>query len=266
MAILQKTLPHTPWADPRMSRLPGILPLDPADWLVVDEAYAGQMAERDRLFAQAPDKVHALDPAALPAARELLDRVLAHLAARGDFGIAQGAVTRPDGVRVPIDRDAPLLTAGRLVQEDLCLMEKRGAEHVLTGAALCFPASWTLAEKFMRPLIRLHVPVAPYDEDIARRVQRLFDGLAPGRMLWRANAHLYEDPALFQPRPEAAPRSDAAGAAPFMRSERQCLLRLPESRAVVFSIHTYVVRVEDLSADQKATLDGHAAAGRDMRR
>jgi hypothetical protein len=28
---------------------------------------------------------------------------------------------------------------------------------------------------------------------------------------------------------------------PSMRSERQCVLRLPETRACVFSIHTYVM-------------------------
>lgn len=268
MAILQKSLPYTPWDDPRMSRLPGIQPLDPADWLLVDEAYGPQMAERDRLIAQVPDKVHALDPAALPAAQELLETILGHLAARGDFEIGEGAVTRPDGGRVALDRASPLLTAARLVQEDLCLMEKwgEGEEHVLTGAALCFPASWTLAEKFMRPLIRIHRPVAPYDGEIARRVQRLFDGLAPGRVLWRANAHFYQDPALFQPRPEAAPRSEIEGPAPYLRSERQCLLRLPETRAVVFSIHTYVVQVDRLSDAQKAALEASPIAYQDVRR
>jgi len=268
MAILQKTLPYTPWDDPRMARLPGIQPLDPADWLIVDEAYAAQMAERERLFAQMPGKVHALDPGARPAARELLDTVLTHLAARGDFEVGEDAVTRPDGVRVTLDRDAPLLTAGRLVQEDLCLMERRGEgdEHILTGAVLCFPSSWTLAEKFMRPLIRIHRPVEPYDADVARRVQRLFDAIVPGRALWRANAHLYEDPALFQPRPEAAPRSKVPASAPYMRSERQCLMPLVQTQAVVFSIHTYMLRVADLSEAQKAALADHPIADQDDQR
>ena len=35
---------------------------------------------------------------------------------------------------------------------------------------------------------------------------------------------------------------------PFTRSERQCILRLPESDAVVFTIHTYVVRDGDTVA------------------
>jgi len=35
---------------------------------------------------------------------------------------------------------------------------------------------------------------------------------------------------------------------PFLRSERQCILRLPETEAVVFTIHTTVVRRDDTPA------------------
>ena len=255
--ILQNSLPYTPWGDARMTRLPGIQPLAFDDWLLVDDAYAAQMAERDRLIAHLRDAVHALAPEAHRAATELLDLVLADLDRRDGFQRAKTLVTRPDGVRVPLDFSAPLLTLGRLVQEDLCLLQPDGQEHVLTGAILCFPASWTLVEKFMRPLIRIHAPVPQYDENIAPRVQRLFDGLQPGRVLWRANAHFYEDSTLFQPRAEAAPRMAVTAPAPYLRSERQCLLRLPETGAVVFSIHTIVVRSDDLSAAQKAALEAN---------
>ena len=50
-----------------------------------------------------------------------------------------------------------------------------------------------------------------------------------------------------RPRPRAEDRR-------FMRSERQCLLRLPQSGAVVFTIHTYVVRLEDLTEAERAGL------------
>ena len=109
-------------------------------------------------------------------------------------------VRRPDGVTVAIDRADPLGTLGHLVQEDLCLMEKRNEAHVLTAAVLCFPASWRLAEKIGRPLEAIHAPVPEYDPKLARRVQRLFDGVQPGRPLWRVNALRYADPALHQPR------------------------------------------------------------------
>ena len=249
--VLQTCLPYTPWSDPRLSRLPGMVPLDMADWIVTDEAFAGQMALRDRLITGRRAEVLQVDPSAEDAAGELLDLILTHIAAMPGYQIGAKTVRRPDGVSVPLDRADPLATAGRLVQEDLCLLQQRGDEHVLTGAVLCFPASWTLAEKFLRPLIGIHDPIASYDADIARRVQRLFDAIRPDRPLWRANAHLWDHATLFAPRPESDPRPPVDYPAPFLRSERQCLLRLADTGAVVFSIHTYLLRTEDLTPGQK---------------
>ena len=243
--ILQKSVPYAALGE---RRLPGIAPLDWGDWIVVDDAYGGQMARRETLLSERREAVLALDESALAAARELLDKVLGLVLARGDFARAGEVVTCPDGRRVVIDRDDPLGTLGRLVQEDFCLLDKRGEEHVLVGAVLCFPASWMLAEKFMRPLIDIHVPVAEYTEDIAKRVQRLFDGVRADRPLWRFNALWYEEAELHQPRSAHAPRRQAPGveAGAFFRSEKQSILRLPETGMAVFSIHTFVVARADM--------------------
>jgi dimethylamine monooxygenase subunit A len=252
--ILQSRLPFASWMDPRTARLPGILPIEGDDWLRVDDAFAGQMAERDRLIATRPEIVHGLLDSGHPAAAELYATVLARLARTAGYRVAATEVQRPDGVVVPLDPAMPLITLGRLVQEDLCLMEKHGDAHVLTGAVLCFPASWYLPEKLGRPLLGIHIPVPSYDPDIARRVQRLFDAIRPEQPLWRANALVYRDPTLHQPRREGDPRTDRRGGS-YVRSERQCLLRLPETRAVVFSIHSYVVDLATLSAEELAGLD-----------
>ena len=255
--ILQQRLRFAPWMQAESRRLPGIMPLAPADWLQVDEAYSAQLALKAGLLETRRDEVHALSQGARPAAGELLARVLIALKTLPGFTCGDGRVRRPDGEWVTIDHDEPLVTLSRLVQEDLVIMEKRGAEHVLTAALLCFPASWTLAQKFMKPLTVIHTPVAPYDADVARRVQRLFDAIHADRPLWRANALFYEDPALYQPRREEAPRQRAKGRAPFVRSERQSLLRLPETGAVVFSIHTTLVRRDALTPEQVAGLARH---------
>ncbi len=256
--ILQSRLPFAPWMDPRTARLPGILPVEGEDWLRVDEAFAGQMAERDRLIAGHEEIVHALTEPARPAAEELYARVLAHLARpegqRQGYRVGSASVLRPDGVEVDLQPEAPLRTLGRLVQEDLCLLEKQGEEHVLTGACLCFPASWWLGEKIGRPMTAIHVPVKEYDEGLARRVQRLFDAIRVEQPLWRMNALVYVDPTLHQPRREADPRKDRRGGS-YLRAERQCLLRLPQTQAVVFSIHTYVVRLDALRPEEIAGLE-----------
>lgn len=242
--ILQTSIPYDALAD---RPLPGIAPLNLEDWLIIDDAYAAQMSLRCSLLSEKPDLVSALSEEALPAAQEVLDLALDQLAARADFDIGPQEVRCPDGRVVAVDRTQPLRTLGQIIQEDICLMQKVGEEHVLTGAVLCFPASWTLSEKFMRPLIGIHVPVVEYDENIAKRVQRLFDGVRAGRPLWRKNALWYDDPSLFTPRPENAPRDPVpATTGVYLRSEKQCILRLPKTDAVVFSIHTFMVRREQV--------------------
>ncbi|MCU0803182.1 MAG: DUF3445 domain-containing protein [Rhodobacteraceae bacterium] len=248
--------------DAQTRRLPGTKPLDMADWLVVDEAYAAQMALRDHLIAQRPAAVHAMLPQAEGAAREVYDLILPLLPGLG-FTVGLDAVERPDGVVVPLNAGQPLMTLGRLVQEDLCIMQEDGAgEHALTGAILCFPAGWMLNEKLGRPMMRIHQPVAKYTEDVGRRVQRLMDMVRVGAPLWRANGH-HSDAPLFNPLSEEASHKGyqavpvVATDKPFIRSERQALIRLPASGAVLFSIHTYVIRHEDLTAEQAAGLAEH---------
>ena len=235
--ILQQRLPY----DVEAKRaLPGIAPLDMAEWLLVDEAFSAQMAERARLLSERRDDVLAVTDGAGPAMSELLQYVLDWLAENGaGYDISAKEVRRPDGVTVRIDREDPMGTLGHLVQEDICLLEKRGEEHVLSAAVLCFPASWRLAEKIGRPLTAIHVPVPEYDDKLARRVQRLFDGVQVDRPLWRFNALNYADAVLHQPRSRVQPSETAD--LPYLRTERQCVLRLPETRACVFSIHSYVL-------------------------
>ena len=75
-AVLQKRLPEAPWMDAARWRLPGTVPIDPSLWLMQDDAFAGQMAERDRLIRDWRDAVVTCLDAASDAAQECLDLVL----------------------------------------------------------------------------------------------------------------------------------------------------------------------------------------------
>lgn len=252
--ILQSRLPQAAWMDPRTSRLPGIQPVEGDDWLRIDEAFATQMAERDRLVATRLPEVVAMLPEARAAAEELYALILARLSEVPGYRVGAAEVVRPDGVGVALDPSRPLECLARLVQEDLCLLERHGEEHVLTGAALCFPASWSLDEKLGRPLIGIHRTVRRYDSDVTKRVQRMFDAIRPEQALWRMNALVYVDPKLHQPGREGDPRTDRRSGQ-FVRSERQTLKRLPKTGAVLFAIHTYVVRLDSLTAEERAGLE-----------
>lgn len=249
-------VPFAPFMSPRTAHPPGISPLKFSDWLHRDAAYAEQMAYRDRLIETRRDIVFACLPEAEAMAAELLEKVVAFNLSYGDFTVTDGAATRPDGVTVPLDADHPLITAGRLAQEDFCLLQKPagGDEHVLTGAILCFPSRWSLAQKIGRPLTGVHDPVPGYNDGLAPRVQRMFDGLRPDRLLVRGNWLVHPTPELHQPLTEEVKQgrnSELTGRF-WLRVERQALLKLTDG--VAFSIKTCVTPIEALTEAQRAGL------------
>lgn len=221
--------------------LPGIRPVGQADWVTVDQSYSAQIQQKTALLAGKRNAVLAQLPQANEVVQELLAEVLKLLRTRPDFVVEAGAVICPDGRRVSA-LGSPLRVIAQLLQEDIVIHQPVGVEHGMTAALLCFPASWTLAQKIGKPLTGIHAPVTEYDINLAKRVQRLFDGVQVGHPIWRANLLRYDDPALFQPRTEEDPRPVGTERSPYERSERQTLFRLPQSRAVVFAIHTVVAK------------------------
>ncbi|NOR62703.1 MAG: DUF3445 domain-containing protein [Rhodobacteraceae bacterium] len=245
MEICQQELPIKPWMEAKTRRLPGIQPVKAGEWLLRDDAFAAQMAYRDHLISTRLTDVFRATADSLPAQEELLETVLSELDAGYERG---GAVTRPDGISVSLT-GPPLLTAARLVQEDLLIMDM-AAEPRLTAAALCFPASWSLDEKFGAGLMAIHGYMDEYTDEMAARVRRMFDAIRPEQPLWRANFLRYAKADLHQPlrngEDKPAPKSDG-----FVRVERQTLRKLPRTGAVVFGIHTYVIRWDQLRESEQ---------------
>lgn len=241
--------------DPRGPRLTlGLRPLDLDQWLDVDEHYGYEMARKHRLLSTRHDDVVAYRDEGLVGSQEVLHLVQTWLA-RHHPGL--GAAPLP-GLH-PID------AAGRLVQEDLCVMSAASGTWWLTAASVCSPSRWNLREKVATSLGQIHDPVPGYHEKIAAVVERSLDRLDENRPMWRLNWTLVDDPRLFQP---SAPAPTEEPGAPrhlrlvdlTLRLERQTLRRLPRSGAVLFTIRTYrhrldhVVARPGLARDLAATL------------
>lgn len=215
--------PDSPWL--RM----GTRQLGDRPWLVIDERRAGELVLKEELLTTRPADVFAGPPGSEPAGMEVLDLVRAELRAKGIEATADPALH-------------PLDAAGRLVQEDLCLLRRRpdgeGGGWLLAAASLCFPSRWGLADKLGHPLIEVHAPVPGYDVELSPRVDRLLDRLGE-QIVWRRNWFVHPDGSLFQPQkpavdPVISPPRCATGL--FCRSERQTLRRLPTSGWVLFTI------------------------------
>jgi hypothetical protein len=259
-------MPRLPLAflDHRPSRAMGLAALDPSDWLWPDELYEAEAAQRDALLRERADDVLALLPVAEEAAGELLALVAAFLLEhhpdrfrRGDEGDA--VIVGPGGRPVDLADPNPLRAAGRLVQEDLCLLQQGpdGESYRLTGAALCFPAHWRLREKLGLPLAAIHGPVPGFAQRLEAPVDRFFAALAAERPVWRANWSVVEDATLHHPHPRLPVpglTADNAGEKLWLRVERQTLRRLPRTRAIVFTIRTLVRPLGEVAADPATAL------------
>jgi len=202
-----------------------------SDWLLPDDDRERDLVRKAVLLEQRHGEVFAaLDtPAVGAASLEVLDLVL--------------EATGPPAMAGDLH---PLDAAGRLVQEDLCLLVRRdGAPH-LDAASLCFPSYWRLADKLGRPLADVHGPVAHYAEELAAKVDGFLERLRPERPVWRRNWSVHDDPAYFLPDPTRPVEVDPPRGL-WLRSERQTLRRLETVDVVLFTIRTQQVPLSVLA-------------------
>ena len=167
----------------------GTRPLDLDRWLILDASFDHELALKTRLLNEHHDEVVATLPGSEPGSQESLDLIGAWLAARG-----HAAASPPDGVH-PID------AAGRLVQEDLCLVEEQDGSWIMTAASVCFPSHWRIREKLGRSVATIHGPVHHYDEELRTRVDNFFTRLRVDRPVWRRNVSIHNHDELFRPEP-----------------------------------------------------------------
>lgn len=239
---------HLPFEEPPYRMAMGLVPCPARAWLEVDDRYPAEMAERRNLLATRHAEVFAALPGSEAARREVLDLVVAHLLAHHPAWFRQESGRLRNGLTgeawdLAAPGCDPLELAGRLVQEDLCLVRPDAAGPLLEAALLCAPSRWRLAEKIGLPLRGVHGPVPGYAARLGAPVDRLMEALRPGRIAMRLNWSVVDDPALFQPvgLPQADPPVTAADAGErlFLRTERQTLRRLDASGAVLFTIRVH---------------------------
>jgi hypothetical protein len=221
-------------------------------WFEIDERYADEMHERRELLAVRHGDVFGVLPCSDAARVETLREIVRNLCEYApQWFVREGdrlgnALTGEswDLTGPPCD---PLELAGRLVQEDLCVIQSGVDGPRFTAAVLCFPSRWRLHEKLGKPLPAVHGPVPHYAERLAAPVNRFMAKVKVGHIASRLNWSVLDDPAMYQPtgkwREATNPRITPgnAGDMLYLRVERQTLRRLPQSDAILFGIrvHSY---------------------------
>ena len=188
--------------------------------LIEDDLRPRYLAEKEWLLANAREVVSVALPEAAEAAAEAAELV-------------SPGLSGPD----PIDNFLPLELAALQVQEDLIVMIRSEHAWRFGTGVVCFPSHWVPGEKLGLPITDVHGPVPHYEEELAQRVDRFLDHLAPGKNAWRRNWVIHASPQLHVPRQPVLdgpvqPRDL------WLRSERQVLWALPATGGILFTIRT----------------------------
>jgi len=249
---------HTPFDGSQPLFRLGLEPLDLCDWIEVDDHLEFYLNEKHRLTKLYGDKLFVAEEGTRKAQLEALEMIASHITTQFPeiyHSLHDGRVIDIPCAKATVEIDdkdvAPLMLASWLVQEDLILMRKGEDGWRLAAASLCFPSSWSLREKFSKPLGQIHAPVPGFEtgsrNDIV--INRIFDNLNPEQPVRRLNWSIYSDDELFHDdRAAEHLRKQDFENGIFLRVEHQTLRKLPLSGYILFTVRIHIDPLEQLAA------------------
>jgi len=255
---------YFPFASGQYRMSLGLQALSLDEWIEIDETFTRYLhLKREQLQRDREESVIGLAGTEV-AQQELLDMLLEylllhfpeHYQQRGMtiVNLKTGEIWNPQAFAAfPID------LAGRLIQEDLCLMIPTGDDYILKAASVCFPLHWRLKDKIGQSVARIHAPVPGYESKLKQPVKKYFDRLRPNAPGYRFNWTVIGTPDLTL-RPEKVGQlannitSDHIGDRFWIRVERQTLRRLPKTNGILFNIRTYIYPLSLLEKYPQAAL------------
>jgi ferredoxin-NADP reductase len=150
---------------------------------------------------------------------------------------------------------------GQMVPDDLIFMKKKGDEYHLIGGNLAFPTRWSIGGALGESILQIHGGLSNDPEKVAAfstMINRVLDRtLVTPDVVRRNNWFLYLDPRYPLPsyqtvafkEPEKIVKGNYLDNV-FVRTERQTLRGLPESKTVVFGIQPMVFPLRTIMRDR----------------
>ena len=228
----------------------GLRPLDLDDWIQLGPDADGQLATKRAVLARHAGTAVAVLDGIEDEADEVLDALVTHLVGRAPDRYGDDARALRARALEDTPSAHPLDAAGRLVPEDLVLLVERDGGLVFGGGSVCFPNRWDLRAKLGLPLAEVHAPVARLNDELGDPIERFLERLTPERSFWRLGWGVLDTAELYQPLDGTAPSRPARPGPSdvHLRVERETLRRFPRTRAVLFTIRTYLTALPALAA------------------
>ncbi|OAP54275.1 hypothetical protein AYL99_11376 [Fonsecaea erecta] len=234
----------------------GIRKLNVDDWIIYDNLF---LDEHRRKFERLQDPevrpvIFQCQDGTYEASKEALAIIVQYITTRypdmfqvdGDY-LQIPSLGESYRIREPFDRH-PLEIAGLIVYEDVYVLQKGPDDiYYLKACFLSFPPGWHLRDRIGYPLFKMHQAVPHWKEKLQKPMERFFLKLKEGGGVQRNNQFIQTTPAIYHP----APLDDYPVCTSIdqvhIRIELQSLMRMPETQALLFTIHPWVLPVKELA-------------------
>lgn len=271
---------HRPYLNAGAAFEIGLKPMDPAQWLDVGPDHAAFMAAKRARLAGCPPLYYRSLERSHAAQAELLGLAVAHLLDRhGDAfaGDERVLADRIDGSRHDLGAGGrePLDLLGAIVEEDFVLFGREEGRDIVIAASNAYTSSGRIVSCVGRDMHFAHEPVPGLNASLAARIDRVIGNVQADKPVVRFNWFVTPIASRLFPEGSHAANVEAgeeaarvlradhrkAGDTLWLRVERQTFLRLPETGALAFGIHTYSDPLSVIAEDRDSLAALHRLLG-----
>jgi hypothetical protein len=269
---------HRPFPNSRAAFDIGLKPMPFDAWLETGPDHAVFMPAKRARLKGLPPLFYGVLPSSRPAQAELLNLVMAHLVKDhgGNFTVGQGRLhDHIDGSTHELSGDDPLEILGRILEEDFILIERVDGADIITAASNAYTTSGRIVSSVGRSMRFAHEFVPGLNDQLGARIDRVLANVQTSAPVVRFNWVLttiadrlfpegaHDANVAASERAAAVLEDDyrRAGDSLWIRVERQTFVRLPETKALAFGIHTYSHSLLSLADDAESLGALHRLVG-----
>lgn len=271
----ESPIKYRPYKKGKYHMTMGIKNLDPQEWLLLENSYRDITDKRARITENEREHTVLTQPEADESVHEVYEVFLDYLTTKYPMYFAEDEKD-PDmiynkirGEKLPkdpkafADSETLIRALARNMEEDflILLFDEKTEQYYLRSGSFAFPSGFDPAKKMNLSLKDIHGPVPLYKESIEKAMDKFFRRLKVGTWVYRLNWGVQSHDKLYAPDLNHAAEEEVIHALDaskldftnvFLRCERQVLTRLPRTKALLFTIRTYVTPLSEIREEENA--------------
>ncbi|KAF5117807.1 hypothetical protein DV495_003453 [Geotrichum candidum] len=269
----EKPRPYRPFNRGPYHMTMGIKTLDHSEWLLLENTYKDITDKRKKITQNELDHTVLTRPEAKESVFETYDLCLNYMMRRypqyfavdeKDSSLIHNKIRNEKIHRDPSaypDTETLIRTLAHTIEEDFLILifDDKTEQYYLKSGSFAFPSGFDPAQKIDLSLKDIHGPVPLYKKTIEKAMDKFFRRLKIGEWVYRLNWGVQSHDELYAPDLNHASEEevlvplnadDVDFSDVFLRCEKQCLLRLPKTKALLFTIRTYVTPFTEIREEE----------------